>query len=246
MVIFLLLKHRLEADVLNKTLLLTSAAAILIGYYDTVAGAEANKFNNIWRDELMQVSNRIKVLSAEIPPQIPPPVVLSFDLSMTWANSVDIPSLSSQPVLWGIHMTMFPDITYKDSSARLNRFLYYHNYDEKKLKDSFGWGPAGALLSYGFFKAERILPIYSGGVTPITEQEIDDVVNQYAIFRRDFSYEDAAHPRLSFVLVHRYIEQDLSAVDKWYQRDTGEEIGEYILYRVTLRDRSPTTKFNME
>jgi hypothetical protein len=32
-------------------------------------------------------------------------------------------------------------------------------------------------------------------------------------------------------------ERNLSNLDRWYERDRGERIGNYTLYRVSLRDR---------
>ncbi len=70
----------------------------------------------------------------------------------------------------------------------------------------------------------------------MTKEKIDEVVNRYAEFRRNFSFEKARTPILSFVIIHQATQPDFSALDKWYERDAGESVGKYILYRVKLRN----------
>jgi hypothetical protein len=70
---------------------------------------------------------------------------------------------------------------------------------------------------------------------PVTEQEIDEITEKYENFQRDFSAQEAASPKLSFVLVHKDAANDFTALDRWYERSEPEEIGKFILFRVRLR-----------
>lgn len=47
----------------------------------------------------------------------------------------------------------------------------------------------------------------------------------------------ALHPQLTFVVTSTKVPADLSRVDLWYERGQGEQVGEFMLYRV-----KPTTK----
>jgi hypothetical protein len=71
---------------------------------------------------------------------------------------------------------------------------------------------------------------------PVTNEKIDDIVGRYEKFRQNFNYENAKTTTLSFVIVHQATQADLSVVDKWYERDAGESVGKYILYRIKLRN----------
>lgn len=231
---FLILKKRLTPDGFNKILLITAAAAIIIGYYDTVSGTYTVNQQNLWRDKLMPAARRI---SQETYSANTKQTILSLDLTTNfWANSIDLPALTSQPVLWEIHMTMFPDVNAEENTERLFKFIYYHNFDKNKLEKEFYSGTNGMLLQYGFFGAERVSSLYTGERSAVTSREIDEIIEQYGKFYDDFSYEDARSPQIHFVLAYKHSPSDMSTIDRWYSRDAGEEIGEYILYRVRLRD----------
>jgi len=40
---------------------------------------------------------------------------------------------------------------------------------------------------------------------------------------------------LSYLIIHSDKRPDFANLDRWYERDAGERIGEFILYRVKLR-----------
>jgi hypothetical protein len=51
-----------------------------------------------------------------------------------------------------------------------------------------------------------------------------------------FSREHASNPRLSYLVTPIGEEPSLANLDRWYERDAGERIGEFMFYRVRLRD----------
>ena len=58
---------------------------------------------------------------------------------------------------------------------------------------------------------------------------------RYGEYRKNFSLREAADPELKYVVVPLGHKFDLTNLDKWYERDAGEVIGDYALYKVRLR-----------
>jgi hypothetical protein len=70
---------------------------------------------------------------------------------------------------------------------------------------------------------------------PITPEEVRGALQYYADFVASFNRDRAAHPELSYLLVNMQEPIDLTNFDRWYERDAGEQIGKYTLFRVRLR-----------
>ena len=76
----------------------------------------------------------------------------------------------------------------------------------------------------------------SGSTIPITPDELRAKSREYLRYSESFDRSRAASPKLSYVIVHANDDYDFRNLDRWYQRDAGERIGSFILYRVTLRE----------
>jgi hypothetical protein len=72
--------------------------------------------------------------------------------------------------------------------------------------------------------------------TPPTQPEIESEVAQFGKFMRSFSRSDVSTRPITYVITLADGNFDLSRIDQWYERDAGERVGDYILYRVQLRD----------
>jgi hypothetical protein len=44
-------------------------------------------------------------------------------------------------------------------------------------------------------------------------------------------------PKLSYAVVNNDADTDLTNLDKWYERDAGEVIGKYTLYKLRVKER---------
>ena len=69
---------------------------------------------------------------------------------------------------------------------------------------------------------------------PITEEEIVNAVKEYGLFVRSFDSRLAVNPILSYAVVSP--NDDLSNLDRWYERSAGEKNGEFIIYALKLRN----------
>ena len=87
------------------------------------------------------------------------------------------------------------------------------------------------------FGHERVVPILSSDFRPIQQDEIAEELDHYRAYVDSLSREKIAERPLTYVVVRTETEPNLSRIDQWYERDQGEQRGDYTLYRVKLRDR---------
>ncbi len=85
----------------------------------------------------------------------------------------------------------------------------------------FGWGRHSDRLS--------------SDAVPLTYGEIAGEVQMYSAYTAQFGADDAANPTISYVVLQNSGAPDLSKLDKWYERHSGELIGDYTLFKVRLR-----------
>jgi hypothetical protein len=83
------------------------------------------------------------------------------------------------------------------------------------------------------FGAERVNPVLTANHEPITESEIEAAGEEYARFVSSFDTNLATNPLLGYAVVHP--NDNLSNLDRWYERDSGEKVGEFISYRLRLK-----------
>lgn len=183
---------------------------------------------NVERDLSLPVAKRLEEL-AKGNPDPHRATVLAFDM----IQSDDLPSVAPQNVLWARHQHVFAGLSWDESKERYYQYLNYSNIDERGLdyllkRDFvsqialFGWGRHTDRLSFDS--------------KPLTYREIDVEVGNYQTYRQNFTRKQASNPLLSYVVINNEADTDLSALDQWYERDAGEVIGKYTLYRVKLRD----------
>jgi len=225
-------RKKLDAATANKVLVLLATAAFFIGYFDVLSSLTTGREQNIKRDELYPVALRIKQLGKNSPEN--PQVVMPFESSQTEVlNSEDLPALSSQPTLWTLHHAIFPDIDSAENIDRLNSFIYLQNYSperlRKELKNKNKW------LLFGYFGWGRMSAHLTTEYQPVTAAEMEEKVEIYKEFCRRFDIREAQKRPVSFVLTNTEFTSDLTNIDRWYERDAGERIGKYVLYRVKLR-----------
>lgn len=182
---------------------------------------------NVERDLSLPVARRLEELGKS-DPNVHRTTVLAFDM----IQSDDLPSVAPQNVLWARHQHVFAGLSWEESKERYYQFLHYSNIDERGLdyllKNDFvsqialfGWGRHTDRLSFDS--------------KPLTYGEVNTEVGTYWAYRENFGRKQASEPLLSYVVVNNEADTDLSVVDRWYERDEGEVIGKYTLYRVQLR-----------
>ena len=94
--------------------------------------------------------------------------------------------------------------------------------------------PTGTYAAAAFGH-ERVIPDLAVQVKPISAEEIAQKVAEYEAYRSSFTRELAAQHVISYLIVRANGGLDLVNFDRWYQRDEGEQVGDYKLYRVRLK-----------
>ncbi|HEX8457417.1 MAG TPA: hypothetical protein VF656_08985 [Pyrinomonadaceae bacterium] len=135
-------------------------------------------------------------------------------------------------VLWSPHMHVFAGLTGEEHKERLHQFLYYTGVAPENFR---AYLDANPLVAYALFGAERVLPRLSHDFAPPSPAEVEREANAYAAYVAAFTRERATRPALSFVITSAERAHDLSALERWYERDAGERLGAYTIYRVRLR-----------
>ncbi len=158
----------------------------------------------------------------------PRPLVLASENKV----AVILPTFAPQAVFWAPHFD-FLDLAPGESRDRFYQYLYFTGTDGNALATELA-KPVSTFAATAFGH-ERVIPDLAVEVKPITSEEITSKVAEYETFCSSFTRERAAEHVVSYVIVPAANGPNLSNLDRWYKRDKGEQVGEYILYRVLLR-----------
>ena len=233
---FLFFRNRDSKMLTNKRLLIIALVAFGWGGIEVWLSASRNLPHNQRVDQLRASAKRLTELAqtdgtagaeksgGELP------IVLISDLALADRLPADAP----QAVLWSPRMLVFPGVTEVENRERFLQQLYYLGFDEKKMWDEMSRGDWNFFA--GMFPYHRLSRVVSGHSDPIFPEEMRAQIQNYLTFVQSFNREKAASPRLSYILLPADRESDFSNVDRWYERDSGERIGKFILYRVKLRE----------
>ena len=85
------------------------------------------------------------------------------------------------------------------------------------------------------FGPDRILSFLSKDHQPITQEEIEREVSAYGIFFDSVSKEIIMKRPISYFVASAQANPDFSRIDLWYERDSGERVGTYYLFRLSPR-----------
>lgn len=183
-------------------------------------------------DRAAAVGQRLKQLStsetgttSEVDPR---PLVLATENKV----AVILPTFTSHAVFWAPHFD-FLHLANGESRARFYKYLYYTGVDGQKFKQELS--KQSSTYAAATFGHERVIPDLAVHITPISAAEIAEKVVEYETYRDTFTRELAAQHVISYLIVPAAKEPDLSNLDRWYERDGGELVGDYRLYRVRLR-----------
>ena len=143
-----------------------------------------------------------------------------------------LPITAPQSVLWAPHMFSFAGVDARENRERFYQQLYYSAVSQDTLRAdtldrtyfrlaNFGWG--------------RVIQGLNANWRPITDAEEQTALGDYQRYVDMFDAKRAALPELAYVVTLANAATDLSRVDRWYERDPGEQVGSYMVYRVRPR-----------
>jgi hypothetical protein len=163
------------------------------------------------------------------------PLVFSPYIAVnTW-----LPTWTSQGTLLDIGGLDLGHITGEERKQFLYMHLYYSKVDGWALRKPFDGTYKDVGLKYAraaIFGHERIIPGMSLHFEPIRMEEIEAAIRDYETYVDLFSREEARKRPLTYAIVLAEDNFDFTNLDRWYERDAGERVGDYVLYRLKLRD----------
>ncbi|MGI8918732.1 MAG: hypothetical protein ACR2H6_09025 [Pyrinomonadaceae bacterium] len=211
----------------RKLLLLT---LVIFGWAMLETGVRSARFesHNIARDEAERVAWRLRELSTQ--PRTSganyEAVVFSSDILL----GDTLPNVAPQPVLWTPHLFVFSGASAEENRERLYQQLYYSGTDEQQFAALAG---SSSFLQLALFGWERMNQ--KTHTLGITSEDVRQETLHFAEYVRDFDARKAATPTLEFVVVPAASGPSLTNLDRWYERDVGERVGDYVIYRSRRR-----------
>jgi hypothetical protein len=148
-----------------------------------------------------------------------------------------LPTWAPQGTLLGMGVLDFGSATQQERKEMLYQYLYYSGADAARLREMLSQRNADTFMNHyarvAIFGHERVVPLLSFDFKPIQDTEIEEEIKRYQDYVDSFSSEKAALRPVGYAITKG--ESDLSHLDLWYERDTGERIGGYYLYHLKLR-----------
>lgn len=219
----------------RKALIYAGSLALVWGVVELAGSTRRNAAYARIRDDSMAVITRLAQIAREDDTYSRAgttgsyPVVYSTNLMVAGNLSTGAP----QGILWAQH-TPAAGVASLDRSKELYYYyLYYSGADERELAQAMVEGRFNTLSA--LFGVERVITTLTPDAKPITTDDMRAEVRHYADFIKTFSRARAAEPLLSFVVAPVQAEPNYAHLDRWYERDAGERVGIYVIYRVKLR-----------
>ncbi len=231
MVIGLLWRSRLREGKLLSKLACTTIAMLAIGwgFVECHYTVRVLDWANEHRDKALPVAQRLEELSkGDADPHRT--TVLAFD----GIFADDMPTVAPQNILWARHQHVFAGLSWEESKERYYQHLYYSNVDADGLESLLKRDFVSMIALFGWGRHTDRL---SSEAKPLTFGEIDEEVGRYSDYIENFNRQQASNPLLSYVVVGRDDDGDRTNLEKWYELDRGEVVGDFTIYRVRLRDQ---------
>jgi len=184
---------------------------------------------NVIRDEAYPVLRRLSALAkAEAAPT--KRVVLAFGI----AESDEVPSVAAQSVLWARHQHVFAGLSWQESKERYYQQLYYEGISPQRLAERMKSGEdfVSMIALFGWGRhTDRLNSAY----TPLTFGEINKEAEAFGDYMQKLDDQTISGTALDYVIAPLDYDVSFEKIDKRYIRDTGEQFGKYILYKLSPR-----------
>jgi hypothetical protein len=218
-----------------RLLVCAALAALAWASFDTAVWAARSRAFFVFQDEADAACERLAQLGRD--PTNGRPDTRSLVFAPSQPVTDFLPTRAPQPVLWASHTVAFSGASLEEEHERLLQYLYYSGVDlsraDARSFETLGW--AERFYLYVLLGAQRVNPELSAGWRPLTRDEIRGAFDDYSAYAASFDRARAARFPVSYLLVYDG-GAGLPNFDRWYERDAGERVGHFTLYRVRLRD----------
>jgi hypothetical protein len=226
----------------SRKLVWVSALCLLCGFTEISLLAKARAITNVSEDEMVPVLLRLKDLSTSDGTAT---ALKEKGVATTTVFSPQVDVMRMLPT-WTIQGTMlsagaqdFGTATRQQRKELLFLQLYFSDTIADRFRQLLNQKTDDSYLNFFapsvIFGDERFIPVLTLHPKPITPEEIESEVRDYQTYVDSFTRQNAMLRPLFYVVTYVNGEHTLSNLDRWYQRDAGEQFGQYKLYRVRLR-----------
>ncbi len=230
--IYLYLSKIRNLKIYTTILLILGFTSVLWGYFEVKSTTKLLLFWNIERDKAMPVTNRLAELARENESYGKTAVTLNYD----YIQADSQPTVSPQAVLWARHQHVFAGVSWEENKERYYQLIYYAGRDADWLRENFRRGDIEAFMA--LFGWDRFNARLSVNARPLTAGEIEEEVQRYNAYYQNFSFRQASNPTLSFAVVPKETDIDLTNLQNWYELGEAEDFGDYTLYKLELKPKN--------
>jgi hypothetical protein len=227
--LFIFLKKIRSPKIYTVILLVIGLAAVAWGYIEVKYTTRVLMFWNIEREEALPVTKRLAEIAAANRVGAKDLVTLNLD----YVQADNQPVVAPHAVLWARHQHVFAGVGWEENKERFYQMLYYADRDADWLRRDFKRGDIEAYMA--LFGWDRFNATLSVNSRPLTAAEIEEEVERYDDYYKNFGVEQAARPTLSFVVAPNSLQTDFSNLRRWYEIGAGETVGKFTLYKVKLK-----------
>ncbi len=208
----------------DRALFWIAILSIAYGVNSASGVSRAALADNAQRDATIPAAIRVKAMSGQ-------------ERGMVFSSGSEqadvFPTLSSQPVLWAVHMGVFPGSQPTELKERFHQFLYYSDASPQNLSELLA--ARNHLTFVALFGYEREIPIFANTFRAVTEQEINSEVRLYSDYINSFDRATAARHLLTYAVIPSDSTMGNSNLSKWYELNEGERCGAFTVYRLRLK-----------
>lgn len=150
-----------------------------------------------------------------------------------------LPTWTSQGTLLDLGGIDFGSVTREERKKFFYQHLYYSKVEAEALRRTLNnQGTYPTMDSSArslIFGHERVTRALSVDFKPIGADEIEREVQAYEQFIKSFARYEALKRPVAYAVIPDDSNFDFSNLDRWYERDAGEGVEGYTLYRLRLR-----------
>lgn len=151
-----------------------------------------------------------------------------------------LPTWTSQGTLLDIGGLDFGTTSQEERKRYFYMHLYYSKVEPEALRRVLSGAVDGSdqdiYARSVIFGHERVTPALSSAFEPIQPTEIEREVQAYGFYINSFLRDEASRRPVAYAVMRVERNFDFTNLDRWYQRDAGELVGDYTLYRLKLRN----------
>ena len=233
----------LRPQMSRRTLIITASVCFLWGVVEVNQQFKIRSTFDVNNDEMVPILLRLKELSTSDGTWEGLHTYGKTDtvvFSTRYGLSRLLPTWAPQPSLLAPGSAAFQSLPAALRKEWLFTHFYYcgrnRDFLVELLNNRTDDIPFAYFAKSTIFGNERALLFLGWNTQAVTQDEIQQEASVYQGFADTFSRAQAVKRPLRYLVTYAGDKVDLSRIDMWYERDGGERIGTYTLYRLKLRD----------